>query len=235
VIEEAFQFPSGIAAIARKAILFGVLVDMVVIAVTATSVDSPLRMPGGAVYFAEATVPILVYGLIFFQTPGIRLVRRQRALHVGTIAGAIGGILQIAHMALENYGDRIGENSIVTLTFMGSAFLIWGFSGYYVTRETRDIKAGIVASCWSAMVSVLMAVTFGLALMTASIPSAAYVATWPEFKQSGWADARAFAIANTFEAVLSHLVVGPIAGLIFGVLGIGVAKLRPIKQSEKEA
>jgi hypothetical protein len=110
---------------------------------------------------------------------------------------------------------------------MLGGFLIWGIAGYWVTRKTGEVKAGIVASCWSAMVSVLMAVTFGLILMSVNVPSPAYVSTWSEFKQSGWSNAHAFAIANSFEAVLSHLVIGPIVGTIFGILGVGIAKLLP--------
>jgi hypothetical protein len=63
--------------------------------------------------------------------------------------------------------------------------------------------------------------------MTANFPSPTYVSTWSEFKQSGWSNAHAFAIANSLEAVLSHLVIGPIAGTIFGILGVGIAKLLP--------
>ena len=90
---------------------------------------------------------------------------------------------------------------------------------------------GVIASCWGAMVSVLMAVTFGLALMTANIPSPAYVATWNEFKQSGWSNAHAFAIANSLEAVLGHLVIGPVAGTLFGILGVVAAKLLPDRRT----
>ncbi len=58
------------------------------------------------------------------------------------------------------------------------------------------------------------------------IPSAAYVATWGEFTHSAWTDPRAFGIANTFDAVVSHLVPGPIIGVAFGTLGFGVARLQ---------
>ncbi len=128
-------------------------------------------------------------------------------------------------MTLENVGNRIGENSLVTLAFMSGGFLVWGIGGFIGTRKTGQLAGGMVAGCWSAMISVLMAVTFGLILTTANIPSPAYVSTWREFKQSGWTDAHAFAIANSFEAVLGHLLIGPIAGTLLGLLGGGMAKL----------
>jgi hypothetical protein len=226
-MKETLQFSSGAAGLARKAMLLCVLMDFVLIAFAAKSADSPLGMPGGAAYVVKAAAPLLAYGLIFCREPAIHLRHRQPALRLGTTAGMFGGALQVAHLALENFGSRIGENSISTLTFMLSGFLIWGFAGYRVTRETGDIKAGLLASCWSAMVSVLMAVTFGLVLMSANFPPPSYVSTWSEFKESDWTNARAFGTANSLDAVLGHLVIGPIIGTIFGVFGIVIAKLHP--------
>ena len=227
-MKEAPQFSSGVARLASRAMLLCVLVDFALIAFAATGADSPLRMPDGATYVVEAAAPLLAYGLISFRVPAVHLAHRQPALRQGTSVGLVGGVLHIIHLALETFGNHLGENSTITLVFMLGGFLLWGFAGYRVTRETGDIKAGMLAGCWSAMVSVLMVVTFGLVLMSMDFPSPAYVSTWSEFKASGWPNARAFNIANTFEAVLSHLVIGPIAGAIFGVLGIGIAKLQPV-------
>ena len=211
----------------RSAMLLCAVASLGLISVAVIGVDSPVRMSGGLLYVVEATLPLLAYGLIFYRAPTFRVMQGGSALHVGTVVGIIGGVLQIIQLALENFGRRIGENSSVTLAFMLGTFLIWGAAGFWVRRKAGTVKIGVMASCWGAMVSVLMAVTFGLVLMTAGFPSPAYVATWGEFKQSGWSNAHAFAIANSLEAVLSHLVVGPVAGTIFGMLGVGVAKLLP--------
>lgn len=207
------------------------IASLVLISIAAIGVDSPMKMSGGFVYVVEATLPLLAYGLIFYRVPTLRVMQGGTVLQVGTTVGIIGGTLQIIQLALENFGRRIGENSSVTLAFMLSAFLIWGAAGFRVTRKTDEFKMGVIASCWGAMVSVLMAVTFGLALMTANIPSPAYVATWNEFKQSGWSNAHAFAIANSLEAVLGHLVIGPVAGTLFGILGVVAAKLLPDRRT----
>jgi len=224
---------SRVTSFIRTAMLLSVLANLVLIAFAVVGVDSPLGMPDGIVSVVEATLPLLAYGLIGVWAPTLGLMQRGPALLFGTGIGIIGGVLQIIQLALENFGRRIGENSTITLAFMLGGFLIWGIAGYRVTRGTGEVKAGLVMSCWSAMVSVLMAVTFGLVLMTANYPSPANVATWNEFKQSGWSNAHAFAIANSFEAVLSHLVIGPIAGTIFGVFGVGIAKLLFIKKYKR--
>ncbi|HEY0758082.1 MAG TPA: hypothetical protein VGD59_02375 [Acidisarcina sp.] len=42
---------------------------------------------------------------------------------------------------------------------------------------------------------------------------------WPEFQRSGWTDLYAFGIANTLDSAISHLLIGPIVGAIFGTFG----------------
>jgi hypothetical protein len=80
-------------------------------------------------------------------------------------------------------------------------------------------------------VSVLAAVTFGFVLMFFEVPSLDYVATWAEFKQSGWSDVHAFAIANSLEAGFTHLLAGLVLGTIFGAIGSGMARiwLKPLE------
>jgi hypothetical protein len=76
-------------------------------------------------------------------------------------------------------------------------------------------------------VSVLVAVSFGFVLMFFEVPSLDYVGTWAEFKQSGWRDVHAFAIANALEAGFTHLLAGLVLSSILGAIGGGVARIRP--------
>jgi hypothetical protein len=61
-------------------------------------------------------------------------------------------------------------------------------------------------------------------------PEAAYVATWAEFKRSGWTDPRAFGLANTLDSGFTHLVIAPVAALVFGGVASFIARLRPSKE-----
>ncbi len=213
----------------RSAVLIGIFLDIVLVAVFSTGMSSPLRMPGGGAYVTKAMVLLAAYSLLVIFGFNKASISRQAALRMGGYFGAFGGLVLILHMVLENCGKRIGENPIVTLAFMLGAFLVWGAAGYCVTRSTGEIGAGLVVSCWSAMVSALMAVTFGLVLLAVNIPPSEYVATWSEFRQSGWTDARAFAIANSLDAVFSHLIVAPIVAIVFGIFGAGFARMRPCR------
>ena len=84
-----------------------------------------------------------------------------------------------------------------------------------------------MAGSWAAMVCMLILVGFGLALTFASVPSASYVSTWSEFRSSGWTDATAFGIANTFDAAYSHLLAGPLVGAVTGGIGGMIGKQVP--------
>jgi hypothetical protein len=218
------RFTRG-AGLLRQALLLGILVDFALIAFATLNADSPLRQPGGLGFVLKAVAPLAVYALACGWAAPSRLPRQLPALRIGVRFGLAGGLLQLVHMLLENVGNRVGERAPVTLAFMLTTFLLWGVAGFCAARATSQLKAAVVAGCSSAMLSVLIAVTFGLLLMTANFPSPAYVATWPEFQHSGWANAHAYAIANSLDAVLSHLLIGPVAGVILGLAGGAIAKL----------
>jgi hypothetical protein len=204
--------------------LLGVLLDLLLIGAAMIGADSPLKMPGGAVALATVA-PLLLYGFVFLRVTATRAPKASRALRIGTGFGVGGGVIQVIHMALENFGSRLGENPPLTLAFMFGGFVVWGVSGYCAARWTGQWTGGPIAGCWSGLISVLVAVTFGLILMTANIPSPAYIATWREYLESGWTNARAFGIENSLEAALGHLMIGPAAGAVFGLIGGGMAKL----------
>lgn len=52
----------------------------------------------------------------------------------------------------------------------------------------------------------------------------------PDLIRSGWTDLRAFTIADSFEAVVKVLVVGPVVGAIFGGIGGLIARQRPTRE-----
>jgi len=141
---------------------------------------------------------------------------------VATVWGLIGGVILVVHMILEIFGRHLGENGLLTLAIMFIAFLLWGVAGFVAARATESSCMGCLSGCWSAVVSVLIAVSFGFVLMFFEAPSLSYVATWQEFKQSGWSDVHAFAIANSLDSGFTHLL----CGLVFGcILGGGAAHI----------
>ncbi len=102
---------------------------------------------------------------------------------------------------------------------MLATFAMWGIAGFVAAGTTRHVVSGMTAGGWSAMICMLITVLVGFTLMCFGAPRSEYVSTWSEFQSSGWNDPRAFSIANTLEAGLTHLVPGPAIGLIVGAVG----------------
>ncbi len=211
---------AGVSTV-RLALLLGIILNLAMIGVRVFFYRPLLVMPGGLKFVIEPAVLLIVYALLVVWATSRADPLRQRILQIGTPLGLLGGMVQIVHMLLENLVNFGAANGTVTLSSMLLTFLLWGVAGYRASHTTKSIGLGALTGSWSALVTMLVAVTFGFALLYSSIPRLDYVATWPEFQRSGWEDVHAFSIANTLDSGFSHLLIGPIVGVLFGgVAGI---------------
>ena len=205
-----------------KPVLLGLLaISVALVVILSAGVHSPLSTPGGGRFIAEAAAPLLIYMLVVVLAQ--RIAGSAAAYRVGVITGALGAGVQIIHMSLEAFGSHVGDASSVTFVFMGMAFGIWGWAGFWISRLTGKASQAVRGAGLSAGISMTIVVAYGILLAAAGYPDANYVATWPEFKQSSWNDVRSFAIANCFDAVFTHLVTAPVLGMMLGGLGHLVA------------
>lgn len=211
----------------RRALLFGVALNLCLIVLRVSLYRPLLAMPGALRFIVEPVIGLICCGLFTLAATFGRRVNLPVVLGPATFWGIVGGGVLVVHMFLENFGRHIGEDSRLTLVCMFSTFVLWGVAGFIAARNTASSALGLLGGCWSAVVSVLMGVSFGFVLMFFNIPSLDYVATWTEFKQSDWSDVQAFAIANSLEAGFTHLLVGLVLGTLFGAIGGGMARIRP--------
>jgi hypothetical protein len=156
---------------------------------------------------------------------------------VGTIAGLIAGAVGVLSTALESLftlPQRVV--SVTTGVAMLSLFLLFGVAGFIGNRRTRSFWLGVGAGIWSAIVAILIVVTFGFLLLTTSLPQLAHDAIGdPNYPRSGWTDARAFAIANTFDNGFTHLVQAPEIAAALGVVGGGIEQIGRLKARRRPA
>ena len=118
------------------------------------------------------------------------------------------------HITLENYGRLSARvESLSTGGFLVGLLLLWGIAGNRVARATGDLVSGVLAGSWSAMVGMLMAMTYGFSELFWGLPrlEERNVGS-PDFLRSGWTDLHSFTIADVFEAGFKILLIGPIAG-----------------------
>lgn len=201
----------------KSAALGFLTVSIILVATLSLGAHSPRLMNGGGRFIAEAAVSLLAY--VVFALFADRAIASRGAYRVATFIGALAGCVQVAHMSLESFGAHVGDRADITLLFMGTAFLLWLSAAIVVGLRDRKIGQAVLAGGWSAMCTMILAVTYGLILTAAGYPEPSYVATWPEFTRSGWPDPQTFSIANTFDAVLSHFLIAPVVGIVLGTLG----------------
>jgi hypothetical protein len=198
----------------RRLVFFVVLIDVGLVVARLLTYTAVFKVPGVSVTFGMLAVTFVAAAIFMIAASYSNMLRGSLAF--ATVAGSVGGAVLIAHMALENFGARVGVDWRLTIAVMLGTFALWSSSGWRSFRSHSTLMAGAAAGCWTALVSVILAVTFGVIGMYFDMPSAAYVATWPEYIQSGSSDPEAFAIANTLDAATSHVATALILGSILG-------------------
>ena len=187
-----------------------------------------LEMPGGLASVLEPiTLLCLLAVLVLWATSrGGRLP--QMVVSAATLFGLVSGGLEAVHIAVENFAGFSGRTeTISTGMFMLTMFLLWGAAGFHVSRNTSAASSGVLAGSLSALVGMLVTATFGLVLLTAFMSRLELRNVGsPDLIRSGWTDLRAFTIADSLEAVVKVLVIGPLVGAIFGGIGGLIARPR---------
>jgi len=207
---------------APKNILLGLLAASgVMMGVLVAGAHSPLAMRGGFRFVAEAASALAVCAAAVAWSE--RIPSRAGIFRAAFFTGMAGAVLQVVHMSLEAFGQHVGDRGDLTTGFMAAALFWWGAVGFAVAWRAGRMRDAVFAAGFSAVATMIVAVAYGLGLAWAGYPDDAYVRTWPEYVQSGWSDARAFAIANSLDAVLSHFVAAPVIGSLLGGVGAWLA------------
>ncbi len=212
----------------RTALLVGIATSLTMMTVKVLLYRPFLTMPGGLRFVIEPAVLLAIYGLLIVWATRSYGPLRHVAVQIGTLLGLIAGGLQVVHISLENVIDfGAGVSGKTTLLLMLCVFALWGIAGYRSALATGSFGVGALTGFWSAIVSMLITVMFGFAVeLYLAMPRPHVVATWEEFKRSGWTDVHAFTIANTLDSAFSHLVIGPLIGLLTGALAGVIARLQ---------
>lgn len=201
--------------------------DLALIAVRVALYTPLLTQPGGTIYVLEPVVLLVAYAAISWWLTAHPTEKRSIALSVGFTFGMISGALWLINLTIENFTNLSGRIGILaTAPFLLGGFALWGVAAFRAAPPTRSIPHGLLAAVWSAMICVLMTVTFGFLLTYTSLPLLERgLSADPDFLRSRWHDLHAFAIANSFDAAFSHLLGALIVSVIVGSLGALAATL----------
>ena len=211
--------------ILRLTLLSVIAASTVMVIIAALMYPALLTMPGSTSYILRLVIMLLLYVILVLRAT--IPATDQTILRVGTLFGVIACILEIVHILIENFGRlNARTETISTGIFMVGLFFLFGLSGYVVTYSKRNIISGMWAGSWSAVVCMLIVMTYGLTQLFWSFETMEkHNIGNPDFIRTGWNDLHAFVIADIFEACFKILFVGPVAGIIFGLIGAATARV----------
>lgn len=212
----------------RSVFLAVLVADLALVAAGIAAYPSYWRQPGSVGYLAGPVVLLVAYGVAVVAAT--RSADRRRVLRVAAIVGLATGLLEVANIAVETFAALSGPaNLAATAPFILGPFAVWAMLAGWVARATGELRLGLLAAVFGAMVTMVTGVTFGFALaLVAPGRLSRILATDPDFVRSGWTDVRAYVLANAFDNGLTHLLgallVGAIVGLLGGAVGARLAR-----------
>ncbi|MGZ3639268.1 MAG: hypothetical protein ACXVCX_15680 [Ktedonobacterales bacterium] len=205
----------------RWIVLAALAVDLALIGVRVALYTPLLAQPGSIVYIAEPVALLLAYAALVWWITANATAPRSIALTVGITSGLLSGVLWLVNHTVETFTTLSGSIGILaTAPFLLGGFALWGVAAFHAARRADSLFHGVLAAVWSAMICVLITITFGFLLTYTSLPRLEHDLTAdPDFLRSHWHDLHAFAIANSFDAAFSHLLGALIVATIVGSLG----------------
>jgi hypothetical protein len=216
----------------RFVLLFLVLVISILVIARLSAYNSYFVQHNASTYVVQLFAIVIAYVIAIVFVGRLKGIFWAAIFRLAMIFGLASGLLEMLTIA--------GENSILSFRIpqlLGSlsVFAIWGVAGLWATLTLKSVKAGVLSSIASAAVCMLIGVASGVWLeMFVASANPAIVATWEEFKRSGWTDPGAFQIANTLDSAFGHLLLAPVVGMIFGVIGSGFGRVLWASQSHPE-
>jgi hypothetical protein len=168
--------------------------------------------------------------LIAYAVAAAWVERSDRSLwtsvrDIAFVVGAGTGMVEIVANAMENGLLPGPHGALVPIASMLVVFGTWGVAGAWTARRLRSVKVAWLAAIGSSMICMLIAVAGGALIELWLVPTdPGAVATWAEFRRSGWNDPVAFQVANTMDAAFSHLLLAPIVATVSGGLGSVLGK-----------
>jgi len=201
-----------------REVVFGVLLNVTLIAFGIFRYPATLR-EGGVLNIVLPIVLLLLYGLAgWFAWRRTDEVCRI-ALRQGAIVGVVLGIVMMIHLTAEYFVDMSQKwNAITSLGLFPILFFSFGLAGLRGSLCTGQVRLGVVAGVWSAIICILIVCNFGFIVNYTFMPRLEYI-LHDEYVRSGVRDLKAFTVLNSLESAGSHLLIAPILALIFGCIG----------------
>jgi hypothetical protein len=205
----------------RSALLAVLGVDVVLVAAGVIGYPSFLNQRGSVAYLAEPLVLLAVYAVAVVIVTRSTSGDRRRILRAAATVGLVLGVLEMVNISVETFAGLSGSaNLATTAPLILGPFLVWSVVAGWAARATGSLRMGLLAAVWSAMVTMVLGVTYGFVLALATPGTLAHdLVNDPDYLRGGWPDVKAFVPANTFDNGFTHLLGGLVVGSVVGLIG----------------
>src|ERR1700738_965218 len=208
-----------------------IIANLAMIGVAVAQYSQFFLQPGAHIIVLGSVSALIAYTIAAVWVGRTRGPDWDAIVRRATLFGVLGGTGEALNIAIENGILRAIHIPALPLVFMLTIFASWGVASFRAARGRNSVRAGLLTAIASAAICMLIGVAAGFVIeFFGARPDPAYVATWGEFKRSGWTDARAFGLANTLDSGFTHLVIAPIVALVVGGLGSLLARIAYSKE-----
>jgi len=209
-----------------------IVLSLGMIALAVARYPALFAQPGAGTFVVEPICALFAYAVAIYFVARSRRPTWDTIFPTALRFGLLTGAIEILNMGIENGIPFSVKGPSAQIAFMLTVFTLWGIAGGLTARALNSLRAGLRAAISSACICMLIAVTAGFVIQLFLVPpDTAYVATWGEFKRSGWTDARAFGLANTLDSGFTHLAIAPVVAVLFGGVASLLVRYLPAKQS----
>jgi hypothetical protein len=204
---------SGIVAI------LGAMLVLSLFALGVSFHPESLKSPGGSLLVMDTVLVLLLGGAgvwVMYQ----RIPKVNVSLKVGAAVAFVLGTTHIAHHAAEFFMPLQGTTALFLLGagHMLLIFALFCLAGSAGWERTGSFGLAIVAGEWSAMLSALILITFGLS-SNLLFRSRSLLHLHEAFLASGMSDPAAFVVRNALEAASEALLRLPTLALLLSLTG----------------
>ena len=163
---------------------------------------------------------LLLYGGVGVGLPWfVHATSVKNVLWQATRIGLLIGLFFVVDIAVEYFVDlNQAASALSTASFMGLILLAFAGAGVLGTRLTGHWLLGVLCSVWSAMLGVLIALLFGMAVNVLFLQRLETISA-ADYAKSGMHDPAAYAFFGTLDTASTHLFEAPVYAAICGTLG----------------
>jgi hypothetical protein len=180
--------------------------------------------PQALIYLLLLGLALLLYAWTASGYPRLEASSARIALRQGTRLGLLCGLAWVLELGIANLNLLDPAHDSLALLLYGSTtavgLLLPALAAFLTARQTRQLRAGLVASLYCGTLGALLMFLAVSAMSTLLLQAGQHDAqTLREFQRSGLPDLTTFMVADYLAALIAHLWIGLITGLVGGVAG----------------